>query len=589
MSRVHPVRAIALVLVMMYAGSLLVAEKKAEKRTSNTREEILEAPAPPVSGERKAIEVPRAPPSSDKPKKLTSAPIVRTETNTESSQEPTSAATSVPVFAGLEDVKDSQDDVELNGTEWATFDRAQLTHPLYCRGGVDANGRSMCEWHLPPSGSSIDFKPSALGVMSAVPPTLGSMDLMVHGAVWPGREVLDPAPYKYVFAASCVPRSRSQGTPANKRVAGSQSDSRDVSILFIGHSHSRYLGAMLCMMINHTDCALFKLHRRNATFILRRNERGEDQDRKQDINPIAVAWIQANFQWSKLLRRYFPDGRDVVALPTQPLLVKQQNAQSVVDADVDREQDEAEAAVGLEFTSANLPSPMEFATAQFTHIVASRGSWDMLFWDYDPAELVQEIVSEMQSVHRRFPSATVILHMPHQYHCHVPRKKPTSKSKMGSYTRQLWRAKCFQSKRVAVNRDTNLCAFYRLIQNTTADQSTQWRSTPFRMFDVYESSTLPYAVRFVDGLGHHYFDTVLEAMTMKLLHNHVCAGVKSNVTTSRKDLTAERLEILGSSACKRVEEASAVFKKEGPLELCSCHNPQFREGTICSKFGRHIR
>ena len=145
MSRVHPVRAIALVLVMMYAGSLLVAEKKAEKRTSNTREEILEVPpAPPVSGERKVIEVPRAPPSSDKPKKLTSAPIVRTETNTESSQEPTSAATSVPVFAGLEDVKDSQDDVELNGTEWATFDRAQLTHPLYCRGGVDANGRSMC-------------------------------------------------------------------------------------------------------------------------------------------------------------------------------------------------------------------------------------------------------------------------------------------------------------------------------------------------------------------------------------------------------------------------------------------------------------
>jgi hypothetical protein len=381
-------------------------------------------------------------------------------------------------------------------------------------------------------------------------------------------------------------------------------------VLFIGHSHSRYLAAMLCLFLNGTTCSQFSLHRRPATVI--------------QLNPLTpptspptgfLAWIQANYDLRPRLRLYFralvngtnKEGGSAGFIPVQPLLARQLH-QGIAGLQAG-ETEITDRDVGMERRSeldpkTNGSSVRPSIAGDLTHIVVSRGAWDLLFRDADPETIVGELVDGLMELRGRFPSAAIVLQLPHYVHSRLPARRPTQRGKLSSYQRSLWRATCFSPARVQLMRDVNLCAFHRLhktnsassagsgstssmtCSNSTSSDRTGGSGVPsppswLEMFDVFAESKTPLADQYADALGHHYLDVMLEWMTKALVTRHLC---RRQVPKLPCEVEAAFYRV-GQRACEKVAAASRSF---APLEQCSCHNPTYASGAVCKGFGRHV-
>jgi hypothetical protein len=56
----------------------------------------------------------------------------------------------------------------------------------------------------------------------------------------------------------------------------------------------------------------------------------------------------------------------------------------------------------------------------------------------------------------------------------------------------------------------------------------------YELFDVMDETASPFAGQFVDQQGHHYVDVLLEAMTNKLLNEHICPVSSGSTSADRR-------------------------------------------------------
>lgn len=306
-----------------------------------------------------------------------------------------------------------------------------------------------------------------------------------------------------------------------------------VSVLFIGHSHTRFLASMICMMLNASSCEQLDDQFRNISIVRQADlfNRGQPADAgMQQPHTSAVgegfvrlAFVQANYHFG-----------NKVALTQQA------------------------------FTATEL--------AAFTHVVVSRGSWDLLFYDRPPVEIAVELRSSLRLLLGILsPRVHLILHQHHFVH---PKSVVGGNSKKRGPShaalRAAWRRLCFSTHRVERIRDATLCGAWNVSSSP---------SSSIAIYDTYPDTRTALGYRFVDVLGHHYQDVMLEHLTMKFLRDHVCSRTQ--------DRGLMLTETVALDACKRTDAASGdgVFHT---IPDCACHHPTERRDHICKRFGRSV-
>jgi hypothetical protein len=300
-----------------------------------------------------------------------------------------------------------------------------------------------------------------------------------------------------------------------------------VSLLFIGHSHTRFLASMVCMMLNATSCQQLDDQFRNIAIV-----READLERSPGVvgsRPssrfVRIAFVQANYHFGNKVR--------------------------MMQAD---------------FTAAEL--------ASFTHVIYSRGSWDLLFYDRPPNEIADDLRSSLVHLSSVLsPTVRRVLHLHHHVH-YKPDGGSSAKKKGPNHAaiRAAWRRTCFAPSRVEQIRDATLCGSWDS-DNTSA-------GPPVSVYDTFAETKTSIGFQFVDILGHHYQDVMLEFLAMKFLREHVCPPARSPLPP-RLLLTAD----VASKACKRTLAATKAFRI---VTECACHHPTERRDQICKRFGRSV-
>jgi hypothetical protein len=299
------------------------------------------------------------------------------------------------------------------------------------------------------------------------------------------------------------------------------------SLLFLGHSHTRYIASMLCMMLNSSACDPLRDQFRNITAIHRSSlPFSHRADHRADGSILTFA--QSNYGFQRRVREL----------------------QGVAS---DRK-------------------------GGFTHIVLSRGSWDLLFFDRSPSEITDDLYSSLIAAVQAWPSATFILHLPH--FCHYVLPKDKRRSKPSVVLRAQWRRRCFSPERIRMIRSVNICAAYRA-QRSYALQRIR-PGFEFLKFDTFKETRNGFAKRYVDELGHHYQDLVLESLTMKFLRLFLCP---SQTQGDADQASLAVTEVEGFESCALVERFTTAYVPD--LE-CSCHHPLRASPAICKKYGRSI-
>lgn len=222
---------------------------------------------------------------------------------------------------------------------------------------------------------------------------------------------------------------------------------------------------------------------------------------------------------------------------------------------------------------------------RFTHVIYSRGAWDLLFRDASPDAVTSDLDDSLRLLAETVSeNVQWVAHVPHHIHPKAPtgRLKP-KKLKDGTIVvppnvlRANWRRVCFSPSRVQTMRDVVRCSTHRL--RSRGDGSS---SVPRRvgLYDTVAATNSKAGSLFVDSLGHHYQDVFLEALAMQFLNDWICP-LPHNVDEEYDDGAQTSA---GAAACERVAAASVSFKVE---PMCACHNVTARS-DMCRRFGRSV-
>ena len=361
-------------------------------------------------------------------------------------------------------------------------------------------------------------------------------------------------------AASRSPCAEGGWTPTTMRNEHERKsgDSRPLSILAIGHSHSRFIVAMLCMMLLSSDCANLEDQFRVISFVT-----NQSSSPSLPPQPPVLTFVQANYVFGHKIER-----------------------------------------LKREWYS-NHSSAGNISNA-ITHVFVSKGSWDLLFYDRDPLEIVTELEDGLLELLETFPNAHFIQYMPHWVHIKSvikPSKKmltnphTVNNKLVHNYNRMVWRKRCFSERRLSMMRDVNMCSAYRatmtwwqqshgglgLSKNASRSGSASLES-PIFLFDIWRETRTQFGLEYVDILGHHYQDLFLESVSAKLLASHVCPGSNTqldSIACPRRLCLAD-----GAAACSRLEAIGG--DKYVVDQECACHNIAKRSQQICKKYGRGV-
>lgn len=305
--------------------------------------------------------------------------------------------------------------------------------------------------------------------------------------------------------------------------------SRHISLLLIGHSHTRFLASMLCMMLNATSCQRLDDQFRNISVVREADivypSKQQGLTHRPPSNFIRIAFVQSNYHYGAKVRLM----------------------QST-------------------FTKTEL--------ASFTHVIYSRGSWDLLFYDRAPNTIADDLRSSLLELYSVLsPTVRRVIHLHHYVH-YKPDGGSGNKKKGPSHAaiRAAWRRNCFASSRVEQVRDATLCGSW--------DEEATSKGHAVSVYDTYTETRTPLGFQFADILGHHYQDVMLEYLAMKFLREHVCPPVGAPLPKTLQ-LSANR----ASAACKRTEVATSAFHVSTE---CACHHPTERRDHICKRFGRSV-
>jgi hypothetical protein len=490
---------------------------------------------------------------------------------------------------------------------WRLQQRAQSFHCGSTR--IDCWG----DW-LGPNASSLPFP---------LPPRLDDeMERLLlpptGGAVRPalGRGVLLTQRAHYDEGAGASARlavpCESIPTPAMLAPSGRQQQKAGARphVLVVGHSHSRYIASIWCMMMRGGgDCHLLDQHERNVTRFVPHAALSA----RTCLLPASVTFLQANFDlrnklWM-LLHPANPDTKDVSAANVNSryansttdfppfgstghwppvsfsadevalfdgafsTLVQTSEAPSRGDIDDDFQIPE-ESSLEHELVKRLLTraGPADV-------LVVSRGSWDLLFLDQDPVVATQQLAAGIRLLASAFPGADIVVHMPH-LHVWNPPGVPTTGGKphgggrsvgrkggghsaASAELRSGWRKRCFAAERQQLYRDVNLCAAFRA-------SLSRPQVPPVRLFDFFDATATPFARQYVDGLGHHYLDVILEEMALQMLAGITQATDSTSGPASKASVWRVVTAAEGTPACHRVAAAARHYRRHGAVEQCSC-------------------
>eukprot|EP00744_Colponema_vietnamica_P023336 GILI01033735.1.p1 GENE.GILI01033735.1~~GILI01033735.1.p1 ORF type:complete len:344 (-),score=39.45 GILI01033735.1:42-1010(-) len=247
-----------------------------------------------------------------------------------------------------------------------------------------------------------------------------------------------------------------------------------------------------------------------------------------------------------------------------------------------------------------LSNPDSFASL-FTHILISKGAWEVLLYDRPANATANELVKSLRAFHNMFPKAKMILHMLHGYipdpPIHFGKKSKSAKA------RDAWRTMCFSKQRIEGVRVATLCGLQRFLEETKASPPA------IEVFDTVAETLDPFARRYVDALGHHFTDGALEGLVQKLLINHVCPYIEKPEPPSHQE-TSTRLRKFISSAPsifpangKELETIGHVYGvsdspvcpvvanwTEGfhPTPNCGCLREKHAGNSFCRSMGKHL-
>ena len=320
-------------------------------------------------------------------------------------------------------------------------------------------------------------------------------------------------------------------------------------VLFVGHSHVRFVATMLCAMLKGANC--HRMGNKNANFTLLRF--GE----AHSSAIVPVVYLQTRYNSSLGL----------------PLLFQDASVQAI------------------------LP--------RISHIVYGRGAWDQLYKDSVPNALQGEIVSEILRMTEAIPSISrVIVYATHYQHVYSNPSKPAL---WHAHIRQ-----CKSNARQRISRSIGLCAAKALGDIFSSRQSTYNSSinnTPtlyparevlVEPFDVWFPTRDQFAGVSSDLAGHHFMEGALEGLVQLLMRRHLCpwaprAGGGPAATLADPISIASRSispQALMAMACRRVAEASESPHANGtlssPLAACSCHRPSFASRAPCDELAIHL-
>ena len=167
-------------------------------------------------------------------------------------------------------------------------------------------------------------------------------------------------------------------------------------LLVIGHSHTRYMLAMLCMMLNLTKCNGFSDHQRNLTTV------GDDVDSEMMMNNNMLTFLQANYDWRNKLYHL------LISESSSPRPRLFSSFSRVGDTSIHTLRQAVrfvhEAASPSSISSSSPSSVFlrseraAFLRMNVTNIVLSRGSWDLLFLDANPAIVAAQIAAGVELI-----------------------------------------------------------------------------------------------------------------------------------------------------------------------------------------------
>ena len=316
----------------------------------------------------------------------------------------------------------------------------------------------------------------------------------------------------------------------------------NTSILFLGHSHVRYMASLLCMMLRGRNCN--EIGSKNTKAAIMDDGLG---DHGRTRRPI-IAFVQSS---------YYPKRRI-------PILKKVLRRWGIHD------------------------------DKQFGHIVYARGSWDMSYRDVDPLNLTLSVVEALETYAHHFGKCKVTADGDGGGACKEDVQLtivPTHRHHLwGSYTKpKVWADHvqvCKSVERQWLYHETARCAASLIMGTDTtipthhspphspSAQQQIVRATNMGVFDVWDQTSSSFGRATVDFAGHHYLDITLEGLVQMFLSQHVCpaSGHPPQPT-------------IPPSACRAVLKASKVFT---PLSLCSCHSDGFRLKEPCTSLRPYI-
>ena len=320
----------------------------------------------------------------------------------------------------------------------------------------------------------------------------------------------------------------------------------ETSVLFIGHSHTRFLASLHCMMVRGAACHRYDQH--SNDYVLVTADEGAEAltaptsgsggkegaapspltPSSSQQRPIRSLYVQANLEVSHRLKYVREAIEDFVAKTRtdgEEGGGEQQQRQQQLSPAKTATRARLVAALGDNKTFASL----------FTHIVVSKGAWEAGNYDRRPNATALEMEASLTALRAAFPSARIIVHMLHGY---VP-NKDIAHVKRPSKTRKLrqWhRNVCFARERLEKIRLAMLCGAERFAAAEVARASTlegqASAAVGVEIFDTMAETLDPAAAGYADGLGHHFTDLALEGIIQKLLFNHVCPPTPSPSPTS---------------------------------------------------------
>ena len=315
----------------------------------------------------------------------------------------------------------------------------------------------------------------------------------------------------------------------------------------IGHSHTRDLMGMLCMLGNHTWCGDFSsFHFHMPLYPLatigwwRRQTPAQGAQFRllysASFYDQRIALIRAciNLLPVEMQVAMFAPGSDLAPPNITDFFTADLGTQS--HAELHARWD-AELIAWLRKLA---PSLLHVPT----HFVLSRGAWDMHYLSPSLEALTSQMSRFLTTVHTAFPNAVLILQLPRR-HVHWQRAEAMYK----------YRAVCASNARVAQMVDVNICAASRAIEHSGGGDGGRTLADKLVLFDTDEFMFSPFGWSFVDGPGHHYRDAALEVLALELRHIATSESVQRRYSRAAW-LSRLRHANTQGGACSRVGDAT---------------------------------